>query len=97
MVCADRELLLRRADLCDSCALLKSSAQVKLSTGNPARFALRFRWLIPCCAIGFLILTSAIRIHRVEIVSGVAAGPAVDAHAPRLLIPGHANQYWVAD
>ena len=40
------------------------------------------------CALGFFVLTSAIRIHRVEFVSGVAA----DANSmPGLVIPGHHN------
>jgi hypothetical protein len=59
----------------------------------PARADGRFWRIIPLCSLGFFILTCAVRIHRIEIVSGVASGPAADAASmPRLLIPGHSNE-----
>ncbi len=61
--------------------------------GTPARAAGRFGKIVPLCALGFFVLTSAVRIHRIEYVSGVAPGPAADAAPmPRLLIPGHSNE-----
>jgi hypothetical protein len=73
-----------------ACAPLKSAANVTIPASSPARLTRRPWRIVPLLALGFFILTSAIRIHRIEYVSGVAAGPADGAAStPRLIIPGH--------
>jgi len=58
--------------------------------------------LFPLCALGFLVVTLALRMRRVEYVSDVAGWPAADAARgvsardapwrPRLIVPGHYNE-----
>jgi len=58
--------------------------------------------LLPLCALGFLVVTSAIRVRRVEYVSDVAGWPAAEAAGgasarnapwrPGLIMPGHYNE-----
>jgi hypothetical protein len=49
--------------------------------------------IVPVFALGFLVLSSAIRILRIESVSDTAAAPAADTGSmPRLIVPGHHNE-----
>jgi hypothetical protein len=60
---------------------------------NPTWISRRAWLAIPVLSLAFAIWTTAIRVGRVEYVSGVAASPATpDRWQPRLIIPGHRDE-----
>src|ERR1017187_10536590 len=73
---------------------LAANATIPLS--NPIRIFPRAWMAFPLCALGFFVLTSAIRARRIEYVSEVAGRPAGEARGaawrPRLIVPGHHNE-----
>ena len=66
---------------------------MKISASNP-NWLTRHCWkIIPALALFFFVLTSEIRIHRIQYVSYEAGGPTEGAGSlPRLIIPGHRSQ-----
>jgi hypothetical protein len=87
-----------------ACPVPKRVANATTTVSNPARIN-RHAWLVfPLLALAFVVVTAALRVRRVEYVSGLAGRPASapsdpapgrgSPWQPRLIIPGqHAESF----
>lgn len=80
----------------------KRGANATIPLSSLTRIATRAWIVLPLCALGFFVATSAVRLRRVEYVSEAAGrtGASGDAPAtphnfdwwPQLIVPGHHNE-----
>lgn len=104
MAARESELFLPESSLsyCIARPIPKPAANATTPVSHPARINRRAWLVFPLLALAFTVVTTAIRVRRIDFVSDVAGNPAPAPSGvaperrpdwqPRLVVPGHHNE-----